>query len=156
MSVALSNSLEREFGLPVSVAELIKGPTINQLVDGVFSELIGTIPAKREQPPALQFLGKPIVIGEPPAANSMAKTMEVPSQHGTGRNGAAFAATRLHARPQASVIMRHSFGLDSHRSCRSEACCRGAIMIPPGFEIFCSGASWRSLASRTRSIRISR
>ena len=46
MAVALSNSLEQEFGTPVSVRELIKGPTINQLVDGVFRELSGGFPRK--------------------------------------------------------------------------------------------------------------
>ncbi|WP_441260607.1 type I polyketide synthase [Bradyrhizobium sp. 521_C7_N1_3] len=39
-SVALSNSLEREFGIPVSVADIIKGPTIIQLVDSMFGESI--------------------------------------------------------------------------------------------------------------------
>lgn len=38
MSVSLSNSLEREFGIPVPVAQLIRGPTINQLIAGVFAE----------------------------------------------------------------------------------------------------------------------
>jgi len=38
MSVSLSNSLEREFGISVPVAHLIRGPTINQLIAGVFAE----------------------------------------------------------------------------------------------------------------------
>lgn len=50
MSVSVSNSLEDEFGIPVPVAELISGPTINQLIDGVFRELwtdkIRVAPAK--------------------------------------------------------------------------------------------------------------
>ena len=50
MSVIVSNSLEDEFGIPVPVAELISGPTINQLIDGVFRELwtdrIRVAPAK--------------------------------------------------------------------------------------------------------------
>jgi surfactin synthase thioesterase subunit/acyl carrier protein len=33
MAVKLANSLEKEFGTPVAVAELLRGPTINQLVD---------------------------------------------------------------------------------------------------------------------------
>ena len=49
MSVALSNSLEKEFGIPVSVAELIRGPTINELVDGIFHELIGSFVTERNQ-----------------------------------------------------------------------------------------------------------
>lgn len=40
MSVTLSNSLESEFGIPVPVAEIISGPTINQLFDAVFQELL--------------------------------------------------------------------------------------------------------------------
>jgi acyl transferase domain-containing protein/surfactin synthase thioesterase subunit/acyl carrier protein len=43
MSVNLSNSLEDELGVPVSVSDLIWGPTINQLVDGVFCELVESI-----------------------------------------------------------------------------------------------------------------
>ena len=37
-SVELSNRLEKDFGIPVSVVELIKGPTINQLVDHLFDK----------------------------------------------------------------------------------------------------------------------
>ena len=48
-SVALSNSLEKEFGIPVSIAELISGPTINELVDGIFHELIGSFVTERNQ-----------------------------------------------------------------------------------------------------------
>jgi surfactin synthase thioesterase subunit/NAD(P)-dependent dehydrogenase (short-subunit alcohol dehydrogenase family)/acyl carrier protein len=44
MSVNLSNSLEDEFGIPLSVTELIKGPTINQLVDHMIDEFGVTIP----------------------------------------------------------------------------------------------------------------
>ena len=46
MSVNLSNSLEDEFGIPLSVTELIKGPTINQLVDHMIDEFGVTIPDK--------------------------------------------------------------------------------------------------------------
>ena len=49
MSVSLSNSLEDEFGIPVPIAELISGPTINQLVDGVFGELVGSFSTERNQ-----------------------------------------------------------------------------------------------------------
>src|SRR5262249_33727147 len=51
MSVSLSNSLEDEFGIPVPIAELIRGPTINQLVDTVFRELVGTFSTERNDPP---------------------------------------------------------------------------------------------------------
>ena len=53
ISVSLSNSLEDEFGIPIPVAELISGPTINQLVDGVFGELVGTFSIERNQPPGI-------------------------------------------------------------------------------------------------------
>ena len=39
MAVKLANSLENETGVPVAVAELLKGPTINQLVDHLFERL---------------------------------------------------------------------------------------------------------------------
>ena len=38
--MTLSNSLESEFGVPVPVADIIKGPTINELINGVFQELL--------------------------------------------------------------------------------------------------------------------
>src|SRR5205807_10566053 len=38
LSVSLSNSLERAFGIPIPVAQLISGPTINQLIAGAFAE----------------------------------------------------------------------------------------------------------------------
>jgi surfactin synthase thioesterase subunit/acyl carrier protein/NAD(P)-dependent dehydrogenase (short-subunit alcohol dehydrogenase family) len=45
MAVTLSNSLENEFAIPVPVADLIKGPTINQLVDHLAAATTGTTPA---------------------------------------------------------------------------------------------------------------
>jgi surfactin synthase thioesterase subunit/acyl carrier protein/NAD(P)-dependent dehydrogenase (short-subunit alcohol dehydrogenase family) len=50
MSVSLSNSLEREFGIPVPVAQLIGGPTINQLIAGVFAE--ENVSPERSEPSA--------------------------------------------------------------------------------------------------------
>jgi acyl transferase domain-containing protein/surfactin synthase thioesterase subunit/acyl carrier protein len=50
MSVSLSNSLEDEFGIPVPIADLISGPTINQLVDGAFRDLVGSFSPERNQP----------------------------------------------------------------------------------------------------------
>jgi acyl transferase domain-containing protein/surfactin synthase thioesterase subunit/acyl carrier protein len=47
MSVSLSNSLEDEFGIPIPITELISGPTINQLVDGVFRDLVGSVSERR-------------------------------------------------------------------------------------------------------------
>ena len=39
MAVKLVNSLENETGVPVAVADYLKGPTINQLVDHLFEGL---------------------------------------------------------------------------------------------------------------------
>jgi acyl transferase domain-containing protein/surfactin synthase thioesterase subunit/acyl carrier protein len=50
MSVTLSNGLESEFGIPVPVADIISGPTINELVDGVFSDLFKTRPSEHFPP----------------------------------------------------------------------------------------------------------
>src|SRR5262249_12380717 len=46
MSVALKNSLESEFGIPISVRERIKGPTISQLADGLLREVGGSSPTE--------------------------------------------------------------------------------------------------------------
>jgi acyl transferase domain-containing protein/surfactin synthase thioesterase subunit/acyl carrier protein len=59
-SVSLSNSLEDEFDIPIPIAELISGPTINQLVDGVFRELVGS-PTERNQAPKTAPVAAPIV-----------------------------------------------------------------------------------------------
>src|SRR5262249_10191070 len=42
-SVTLANSLEDDFATPVSVAELIRGPTINELVDHLVDKLPGFV-----------------------------------------------------------------------------------------------------------------
>jgi acyl transferase domain-containing protein/surfactin synthase thioesterase subunit/aryl carrier-like protein len=72
MSVALSNSLEAEFGVPVSVVELIKGPTINQLVHGLLRELGGNFSTHNDAPGSARVV-TPIVTREaaiqPPAKN---------------------------------------------------------------------------------------
>jgi acyl transferase domain-containing protein/surfactin synthase thioesterase subunit/acyl carrier protein len=70
MSVALSNSLEQEFGTPVSVRELIKGPTINQLVDGVFRELVGRFSPKGNDAPEATPVAAPIVPARAPVVRS--------------------------------------------------------------------------------------
>ena len=50
MSVSLSNSLEREFGIPIPVAQLISGPTINQLIAGTFAEWDESSSPERSEP----------------------------------------------------------------------------------------------------------
>src|SRR5215510_5687484 len=76
-SVNLSNSLEQEFGIPVPVAEIIKGPTINELVDGVFRELVGNFagacaPAERNQTARTAPAITPIVAVRAPAIRGAA------------------------------------------------------------------------------------
>jgi len=93
ISVALSNSLEKEFGIPVSVAELIKGPTINQLVDGVFHELIGSFSAERDQAPETAATTAPIVAPRGPAVQAATKDEQAPSKIWTEEVGVASAET---------------------------------------------------------------
>jgi len=61
MSVSLSNSLEGEFGFPVPVAELISGPTINQLVDHLVDEFtpIAAPSAGNRQAGSQQIITRP-------------------------------------------------------------------------------------------------
>src|SRR5262245_6855732 len=92
-SVALSNSLEKEFGIPVSVAELIKGPTINQLVDGVFHELVGSFSAERDQAPETAATAAPIVAPRGPAVQAATKDEQAPSKSWTEEVGVASAET---------------------------------------------------------------
>ena len=73
MSVSLSNSLEDEFGIPVPIAELISGPTINQLVDGVFRELVGNFPTERNQPRGAAAVAAPNVTVRAAAIAATAK-----------------------------------------------------------------------------------
>lgn len=79
MSVALSNSLEKEFGIPVSVRELIQGPTINQLVDGVFRELVGSFSEENNYPAGTAPAAAPIVTVTEPTVRPPAKSEQDPS-----------------------------------------------------------------------------
>jgi acyl transferase domain-containing protein/surfactin synthase thioesterase subunit/acyl carrier protein len=65
MSVNLSNAMEQEFGIPVSVTDLIKGPTINQLVDQLLNNRPGkadSVPTAKPSPPIFtsSVLDRPI------------------------------------------------------------------------------------------------
>src|SRR5215813_2070492 len=79
MSVSLSNSLEDAFGVPVPVAELIKGPTINQLVDGVFRELVGSFSTERDQTAATAPVATPIVTVKEPVIRAPANNKQASS-----------------------------------------------------------------------------
>ena len=61
MSVSLSNSLEDAFGIPVPIADLISGPTINQLVDGAFRALVDGVSTERDQPRGAAGVAAPTV-----------------------------------------------------------------------------------------------
>src|SRR5262245_11717535 len=89
MSVALSNSLEKEFGIPVSVRELIQGPTINQLVDGVFGELAGSFSAESNDTPGSAPVATPVVTEREPTIPPPAKNEQAWSNVRTGEMVAA-------------------------------------------------------------------
>jgi surfactin synthase thioesterase subunit/acyl carrier protein len=80
-SVALSNGLEKDFGIPVSVAVLIKGPTINQLVDYLVDQFAGTQPGGSSEPrPATT---SSVAVGTP-AANPARAVADVHEQAAPG------------------------------------------------------------------------
>jgi acyl transferase domain-containing protein/surfactin synthase thioesterase subunit/acyl carrier protein len=84
MSVALSNSLEKEFGIPVSVRELIQGPTINQLVDGVFHELAGSVSAEINYTTGTKPAATPVASLREPTIPPSAKNEQAWSNGRTG------------------------------------------------------------------------
>ena len=64
MSVSLSNAIEEEFGISVPIADLISGPSINQLANSIFGNPIATSSSESESGAAnwaLGDVGKPIV-----------------------------------------------------------------------------------------------
>jgi surfactin synthase thioesterase subunit/acyl carrier protein len=93
MAVALSNSLEQEFGIPISVRELIKGPTINQLVDGVFHELVGQFSTKGDHAPGATPVATPIVPAREPVVRSPVENERVRSEPRTDQIAAGAVKT---------------------------------------------------------------
>jgi acyl transferase domain-containing protein/surfactin synthase thioesterase subunit/acyl carrier protein len=97
MSVNLSNSLEQELGFPVSVTELIKGPTLNQLADHLIDKFTATLPDPPQKgglatspahlstaaisPP--MAAARPMAAGRPMAAAPMAAAPMAPAQLAT-------------------------------------------------------------------------
>jgi surfactin synthase thioesterase subunit/acyl carrier protein len=69
-SVALSNGLEKDFGIPVSVAVLIKGPTINQMVDYLVEQFAGAQPGEPAE--THPVITSPAAVGTPAANPNMA------------------------------------------------------------------------------------
>jgi acyl transferase domain-containing protein/surfactin synthase thioesterase subunit len=78
MSVSLSNSLEDEFGIPIPIADLIIGPTINQLVDGAFRKLLGRLPLERSQPDETAAVAAQNVGEEGAIGGATRKTVHAP------------------------------------------------------------------------------
>jgi surfactin synthase thioesterase subunit/NAD(P)-dependent dehydrogenase (short-subunit alcohol dehydrogenase family)/aryl carrier-like protein len=84
MSVNLSNSLEDEFGIPLSVTELIKGPTINQLVDHMIDEFGVTIPDKPAGAGSAMTSAAAVrtLVINPPIAAAAVHSGAAPGRHG--------------------------------------------------------------------------
>ena len=64
MSVSLSNAIEEEFGISVPIADLISGPSINQLAASIFGDRIARSSSESESGTAAWVLGdvgKPII-----------------------------------------------------------------------------------------------
>src|SRR4029077_10454176 len=66
MSVSLSNSLEREFGIPIPVAQLIGGPTINQLIASLFDEWDESFLPSQSAPAEVTRAAAPVIPGGVP------------------------------------------------------------------------------------------
>jgi len=138
MSVTLSNSLEKEFGIPVSVAELINGPTINQLVDGIFRELIGSFVTERNQvaeaaPNAIPMRAEiperpPAADAGPPASNSGREFLSETKifgiiDIGTRKGAPSRIAIAVNGQARQQLLSRfataHHGGTRFHRSART-------------------------------------
>ena len=82
-SVTLANNLEDEFGILISISELISGPTINQLADHL-SELFARR-AKSEIPEAASTMASGTAITElrhgPPLAAAHVSSRATPARH---------------------------------------------------------------------------
>ena len=66
MSVSLANRLESAFGVPVPVALLIQGPSLDQLVDGILGTNLDNVVAdNRDRPTNGGSLTTPTVVPEP-------------------------------------------------------------------------------------------
>ena len=85
LSVSLSNSLERAFGIPVPVAQLISGPTINQLLAGLFAEWEESVSPEQTEPvaPAAPLAGGVPIVWLPlksrPASQIQPQALRAPA-----------------------------------------------------------------------------
>ncbi len=93
MSVSLANSLEDAFGILVPVSDLIKGPTINQLVDDVFYEVIGSFSGEGKE-------ASPTVSGAAPVVSATEPAFEAPAE--IARTASAVLNSDGYAEPEAA------------------------------------------------------
>jgi acyl transferase domain-containing protein/surfactin synthase thioesterase subunit/acyl carrier protein len=108
MSVSLSISLEKAFGVPVPVAELIKGPTINQLVDNVFCDLIGRFPAGGSGPGRTAADVTQAAVVREPAGPVREEIPPVPAPNGTAAGDADAAASDADERSMLQEVLERS------------------------------------------------
>lgn len=116
-SVSLSNSLEDEFGIPIPVVELISGPTINQLVDGVFRDLVGTFSAERNQRPGIGAVAAENVAKKGAVIQAAGKNEHVSSEVRIDEVREATAETLPFA---AQFEERHAIGNEESAAINSE------------------------------------
>jgi acyl transferase domain-containing protein/surfactin synthase thioesterase subunit/acyl carrier protein len=105
-SVTFANSLEDEFGIPVSIAELIRGPTVNQLVDHLFDLFAGIAedePAESESAMTSAAAIRTLAVN-PPIAVAHIISRATPAANGSPRS--LTAETRI-----ASDQFRDGIGL---------------------------------------------
>lgn len=87
-SVTFANSLEDEFGIPVSIAELISGPTINQLVDHLFDLFAGIAKDEPAEPESAMTSATAVrtLAVNPPIAVAHIISRATPAAHGSPRS----------------------------------------------------------------------
>jgi surfactin synthase thioesterase subunit/acyl carrier protein len=121
-SVALSNSLEKEFGIPVSIAELIMGPTINQLGDYLADMFAGAQPDQTAEtrPPITSAAARALATSRNlgvESVRSMGADLSIASdryhqsvklQRVTNRPGSDEAATNSAGKSAAEDFHRHA------------------------------------------------
>ena len=87
-SVTLANNLEDEFGILVSISELISGPTINQLVDHLLDLFAGIAKDEPGEPrPAMTSTAAITALAAtPPIAPAHVNSGVAPAAHGLPRS----------------------------------------------------------------------
>jgi acyl transferase domain-containing protein/surfactin synthase thioesterase subunit/acyl carrier protein len=87
-SVTLANNLEDEFGILISIAELISGPTINQLVDHLFDLFAGIAKDEPAEPGSAMMTSAAIrtLATNPPIAVAHVISRATPAAHESPRS----------------------------------------------------------------------